>query len=152
MMCVRLASLKREGKYTQGVEHIKDQESVIQRLQEEVKQLQREIQQKNQLLEKERTGSQAELERERDRQLAEVTQQWSIECEGKMKVIGVLEKEVEQLKAQIQHLEGRVIKYKKYWKDTRDLQHHQNEVVHKDRKHQAELQDSQQLELDRDKS
>ena len=58
---------------------------------------------------------------DRCKQLVEVTQQWSIECEGKMKVVRILEKEVEQLKAQVQHLEGRVNKYKKYWADTKDL-------------------------------
>ncbi len=57
---------------------------------------------------------------ERCEQLVEVTQQWSIECEEKLQVIKVLEKEVEQLKSQIQHLEERVAKYKKYWADTKD--------------------------------
>ena len=59
---------------------------------------------------------------ERCKQLVEVTQQWSIECEEKLKVIKMLEKEAEQLKAQIQQLEGRVTKYKKYWMDTKDMQ------------------------------
>lgn len=59
---------------------------------------------------------------DRCKQLVEVTQQWSIECEEKLKVIKMLEKEAEQLKAQIQQLDGRVAKYKKYWIDTKDVQ------------------------------
>lgn len=58
---------------------------------------------------------------ERCKQLVEVTQQWAIECEEKLQLIQVLEKETEQLKTQNQQLDVRVTKYKKYWSDTKDL-------------------------------
>lgn len=57
---------------------------------------------------------------ERCVQLVEVTQQWAIECEEKVRMIELLEKEAEQLKVAIQQLEPRVTKYKKYWMETKD--------------------------------
>jgi molybdopterin converting factor small subunit len=57
---------------------------------------------------------------ERCIQLVEVTQQWAIECDEKVKVIHLLEKEAEQLKVTVQQLESRVSKYKKFWMDTKD--------------------------------
>lgn len=57
---------------------------------------------------------------ERCVQLVEVTQQWAIECEEKIRMIEFLEKEADQLKVAIQQLEPRVAKYKKYWMETKD--------------------------------
>ena len=57
---------------------------------------------------------------ERCKQLVEVTQQWALECDSKVQVIQILEKETEQLKATISQLDARVGKYKKYWLETKD--------------------------------
>ena len=58
---------------------------------------------------------------ERCVQLVEVTQQWAIECEEKVRMIEFLEKEADQLKGTLQQLDTRVAKYKKYWMETKDV-------------------------------
>ena len=57
---------------------------------------------------------------ERCKQLVEVTQQWAIECDEKVNLIKVYEEENKQLKSQVEQLERRVAKYKKFWTDTKD--------------------------------
>ena len=52
---------------------------------------------------------------ERCKQLVEVTQQWALECEEKIQLICVFETEVNQLKGEMEELEKRVAKYKKFW-------------------------------------
>lgn len=62
-----------------------------------------------------------ERSEERCVQLVEVTQQWAIECEEKVRMIEFLEKEAEEQKVVVQQLDARVAKYKKYWMETKDL-------------------------------
>lgn len=57
---------------------------------------------------------------DRCKQLVDVTQQWAIECGEKVNLINVLEKEIEQLKADVESLDNRVAKYKRYWVETKD--------------------------------
>ncbi len=58
---------------------------------------------------------------ERCKQLVEVTQQWALECDEKMKLVRIEEKTVQQLTGEMEQAERRVEKYKKYWMDTKDL-------------------------------
>lgn len=57
---------------------------------------------------------------ERCKQLVEVTQQWAIECDEKLRYIQMLEKEGEKLRGQLQQQEARVSKYKKFWMENKE--------------------------------
>ena len=58
---------------------------------------------------------------ERCKQLVEVTQQWAIECDEKVRFIHALEKETSDLKTHLQQLDARVSRYKKFWMENKDL-------------------------------
>ena len=52
---------------------------------------------------------------QRCKQLVVVTQQWALECEDKVKLINVQDMELKGVKEEIEQLERRVTKYKKFW-------------------------------------
>ena len=56
---------------------------------------------------------------QRCKQLVVVTQQWALECEDKVKLINLQEEEVKSLKEQVEQLDRRVTKYKKFWVEYR---------------------------------
>ena len=60
------------------------------------------------------------------KQLVEVTQQWAIECDKKVRFIHALEKETSDLKTfdlktHLQQLDARLSKNKKFWMENKDL-------------------------------
>ena len=57
---------------------------------------------------------------QRCKQLVVLTQQWSIECDEKVRLICLQDEELKELTGQVAALERRVDKYKKFWMENKD--------------------------------